>query len=192
MKKYKFWYSIPLCVSVVFMVLSFISKKLIEMNVNTDVIPFYSFTIYVHTLLLFTIPIFIYVFLAFGINFTTIITSTEREFPLNNITKWLAVAFVFPLITESFYAINYYMALDTIIMDNEASDNIDKIGAFTVSIYNLVNYIGWLCVLLFMWSVQYLKYGISFISSMINTFMFVTFAYIFYALFKVNTLLILT
>ncbi len=77
------------------------------------------------------------------------------------------------------------MALDTIIMDNEASDNIDKIGAFTVSIYNLVNYIGWLCVLLFMWSVQYLKYGISFISSMINTFMFVTFAYIFYALFKV-------
>lgn len=185
MKKYKFWYSIPLCVSVVFMVLSFISKKLIEMNVNTDVIPFYSFTIYVHTLLLFTIPIFIYVFLAFGINFTTIITSTEREFPLNNITKWLAVAFVFPLITESFYAINYYMALDTIIMDNEASDNIDKIGAFTVSIYILVNYIGWLCVLLFMWSVQYLKYGISFISSMINTFMFVTFAYIFYALFKV-------
>lgn len=135
--------------------------------------------------MLFTIPIFIYVFWAFGINFTTIITSTEREFPLNNITKWLAVAFVFPLITESFYAINYYMALDTIIMDNEASDNIDKIGAFTVSIYNLVNYIGWLCVLLFMWSVQYLKYGISFISSMINTFMFVTFAYIFYALFKV-------
>lgn len=66
MKKYKFWYSIPLCVSVVFMVLSFISKKLIEMNVNTDVIPFYSFTIYVHTLLLFTIPIFIYVFLAPG------------------------------------------------------------------------------------------------------------------------------
>ena len=123
--------------------------------------------------MLFTIPIFIYVFLAFGINFTTIITSTEREFPLNNITKWLAVAFVFPLITESFYAINYYMALDTMI------------GAFTVSIYNLVNYIGWLCVLLFMWSVQYLKYGISFISSMINTFMFVTFAYIFYALFKV-------
>lgn len=185
MKKNNFWCVIPLCVSFVFLTLSFISKKLIEMHINTNIIPFYNFTVYVHTLLLFTIPIFIYVFLVFGINFTTVITGTEKKFPLSNITKWLSIAFIFPLITESFYAINYFMGLDSIVMDNEPLYKINKIGAFTVSTYNLVNYIGWLCVLLFIWSVQYIKYNISFIYSMINTFMFVTFVGVFYILFEI-------
>ena len=161
MKYLKFWYAIPLCVSIIFLFLSFISKRLIEMNVNTDVIPLYDFTIYIHTILLFAIPIFIYVFLAFGINFATIVTSTEHIIHLKDITKWLALAFIFPLITESFYAINYYINIDNIIVDNMSFDKINKIGAFTILQYNLINYARWLCVLLFMFVIQYIKFNVS-------------------------------
>lgn len=185
MKAFKIWYTIPLCISTVFLFLSFISKKLIEMNCNTNAIPLYNFTVYINTMLLFSIPLLLYMFLSFGINFTTIMTGTEKDFPLTDIAKWLALAFIFPLITESFYAINYYIYLNTIFLDNDSLYNITKIGAFTIEQYNLINYLGWLCVLLFMFIIQYLKYGISLIISLINSFLFVALVGAFYILFKI-------
>lgn len=179
----RIYHTIPLYVSIVFFLLSLMSKKLIEMGINTDAIPLYSFSMYINMIFVFTIPFFIYIFLAFGIYFTTIVTSTDHVFHIRMITKWLSIAFIFPLLTESFYAINFYVNFSRILTDNDSISNIVRIGAFSTAQFNLINYFGWLGVLLFMFIVQYLKFEISFLKSLINTFMFIVYFGIFYVVF---------
>lgn len=181
MKKYIFILP-PLLLTCIFYVISISANSIFFNIIQTDNI-FFSIMSITSCLFFTSIPIIFYIFFVTTTNLILNIFDVKNV-DSYNIKNAVSFSFIFPIISNFAYCVNFYIFDKTDITNTNQMENMIFACGLTIKEFGHLNDFFWLLMYLSIFCILYLKYNVSIFISLLSTFLPTVIVFLFTVIIK--------